>query len=90
MNDSNNTYNGWTNKETWLVGLWYGDAIAEQVAEQGYQDYSDIREFVEYVAHECEALSCMPSGLLMDFINDAFGEVDWDSLEAHYNETEEV
>ena len=86
----NNTYNGWTNKETWLVGLWYGDAIAEQVAEQGYQDYSDIREFVEYVAHKCEALSCMSSGLLMDFINDAFGEVDGESFVELYNDTEEA
>jgi hypothetical protein len=90
MNNSNNQYNGWTNKETWLVNLWYGDAIAEHVAEQGYQDSSSIRDYVEYVAHECEAMSCIPNGLLMDFINDAFSEVDWDSLEEHHNETEEA
>ena len=83
--DNTNTYNGWTNKETWLVNLWYGEAITEQIAEQGYQDYCDIREYVEYIAHECEAMSCMPSGLLMDFINDAFSEVNWDELENHHN-----
>lgn len=22
---ANNTYNGWRNRETWLVNLWYGD-----------------------------------------------------------------
>lgn len=85
-----NTYNGWANKETWLVNLHYGDAITEQVEEQGYMDANDIREWVEYVALECEAMSYMPSGLLMDFINTCFNEVDWDELESHYIVDEEA
>ncbi len=81
-----NTYNGWTNKETWLVSLHYGDAVTEQVDEQGFMDANEIREWVEYVALECEAMSCVPSGLLMDFINTCFSEVNWDELEKHFNE----
>ena len=80
----NTQYNGWTNKETWLVNIHYGDAIAEQVEEQGHMEANEIQEFVEYVALECEAMSCLPSGLLMDFINDSFSEVNWDELEEHY------
>lgn len=81
-----NTYNGWTNKETWLVILHYGHAVTEQVEEQGFMDANEIREWVECVAFECEAMNCVPSGLLMDFINTCFGEVNWDELEEHYNE----
>jgi len=82
--DIMNTYNGWTNKETWLVNLHYGDAITEQVEEQGHMEANEMQEWVEYVALECEAMSCLPSGLLMDFINTCFSEVNWDELASHY------
>lgn len=85
----NNTYNGWTNKETWLVNIHYGDVIQEQIEEVGHLEANEIQEFVEYVALECEALHSLPSGLLMDFINDSFREVNWDELADHYVTDEE-
>lgn len=83
-----NQYNGWTNKETWLVNLHYGDAIAEHIAESGYQDQDDIESYVEFIANECEAMSCMPGSLLADFISDAFSEVNWAELEEVHNNEE--
>jgi len=83
-----NKYNGWTNKETWLVNLHYGDYIADTIQEQGYMDADSIREAVEFASLECEAMHCLPSGLLMDFINDSFSEVDWYELENHHNEAD--
>lgn len=80
----NNQYNGWTNKETWLVNMHYGDIVQEQIEEAGHMEAEEIREFVEHVALECEAMHCLPSGLLMDFINDSFSEVNWHELAEHY------
>lgn len=80
----NNQYNGWTNKETWLVNMHYGDIVQEQIKEAGHMEAEEIREFVEHVALECEAMHCLPVGLLMDFINDSFSEVNWYELAEHY------
>ena len=79
-----NTYNGWTNKETWLVNLHYGDMVQEHVEEAGHMEASEVREYVEYVALECEALSSLPMGLLSDFVNTCFSEVNWHELSDHY------
>ena len=80
---SNNTYNGWTNKETWLVNIWYGDDLPEYFAED--EDREDVtgdelEEHVRFIAEECEALSQLPAGLLSDFINTCWGEVNWEEL----------
>lgn len=41
--------NGWSNRETWLVSLWYGDSfesmIANEIEEGGYEeDLNNIAE----------------------------------------------
>jgi len=82
------TYNGWKNKETWLVNLWYMDEMSDYFAdaEVYYVEPYDLRDAIETIAHECEALSRLESGLLADFVSDAFAEVDWDALAEHLNE----
>ena len=81
MNDM--TYNGWTNKETWLVNIWYGDDIWQFFAEDDdCEDVSadEIEQHVRFTAEECEALSQLPAGLLSDFINMCWAEVNWEEL----------
>lgn len=82
-----NTYNGWTNKETWLVNVWYMDHMPEYFAEadQFEVDASDLEDAVTYIAEECEALSQVKEGLLADFIRDAWSEVNWHELAEHLN-----
>jgi hypothetical protein len=79
--------NGWTNKETWLVNLWYMDEMPAYFAEMGqYEvDAIELREAVEYICEEGEALSSLPVGLLSDFIRDAWSVVNWHELAAHLN-----
>lgn len=79
--------NGWTNKETWLVNVWYMDEMPEYFAEmdQYEVDACELEEAVQYIAEECEALSQLPVGLLTDFINTCWGEVNWDELCRHLN-----
>lgn len=83
------TYNGWKNKETWLVNIWYMDQMPgyfEDIMGQYHVEPCELRETIEYIAHECEAMSRLETGLLLDFISDAFAEVDWDTLADHLNE----
>lgn len=83
-----NRYNGWSNKETWLLNLWYSEVIIELIDERGYQSPEDIKDFMEVVLHDCEPLDSLPRGLYMDFINDAFNEIDWYELASTYNQQE--
>ena len=76
--------NGWSNKETWLVELWFGDILSE-MASEGRLEASQIEDFVtEMLAEQ------MPeSGLIADFVNDSFREVNWHELAEHHFEEEE-
>ena len=85
-----NTYNGWTNRETWLVNLYFGDVFNSFIdedlnegsidLEQSKEDIiSEIAErydnFVtEQLEEEIEALS----SFLHDFID--LGRIDWYDL----------
>ena len=89
---SNNTYNGWTNKETWLVNLWYGDSLVDTIEENGEpMDETEAQEWVRYVAEECEVLSQPPqNGLLADFLETCWSEVDWHAIAEAANDAAEV
>jgi hypothetical protein len=81
-------YNGWTNKETWLVNLWLGDYFVE-LSEEG-QIITEVfmRETVdEYVGHRFGGDS-VESGLLADMLNCALGEINYSELERHYEPVE--
>lgn len=82
------TYNGWKNKETWLVNIWYMDSMPDYFADsdQYHVEPNELEESVQYIAEECEALSQLPAGLLSDFIQTCWGEVDWYSLADSLNE----
>lgn len=82
-------YNGWTNKETWLVNVHYMDSMPDYYIDMAvyHVDADELEEAVRHIAEECEALSQLPAGLLSDFINDAWSEVNWYELADHLNET---
>ncbi len=51
---SNNTYNGWTNRATWLVNIWFNPECKEDVymAQQTLEDAIDelpdfLKDFVD-------------------------------------------
>ena len=82
-------YLGWKTKETWLVNIWYMDAMPAYFAEmdQYHVSQDELQETVKDIVEECEALSQLPAGLLFDFINDSWSEVDWATLADNLNET---
>ena len=80
-------YNGWTNRETWLVNLWYMGNMPEYFAEmdQFHVEPDELEETVRYIAEECEALSQLKPGLLSDFISGCWAGVDWRELAESLN-----
>ena len=69
-----NTYNGWTNRETWLVNLWFGDHW------QCEADVQSSREWIEEKIYGLEAW-------IQDFID--LPAINWAELEEHARELEE-
>jgi hypothetical protein len=75
----NEEYNGWTNRETWLVNLHWGDIIAEVFEEIDLATLADcIEEFVwERLDEELTTNS-----IFRDFID--LASVNWIELAEHY------
>jgi len=83
-----NKYNGWTNRETWLVALWLGDYFSERVEEMA-SDYDDIDVFRDALAEEIEDYvdelideKIGDDGFLRDLINNQ--DINYSELAAAY------
>ena len=77
------SYNGWSNKETWLVNLWLGDSLTMLHEEWGDLTADDIEQQVEVFVEEC---SGEMSGFIADLLNCALGEIDYHELAEHFVE----
>lgn len=82
MNDT--TYNGWTNRSTWNVALWFGndeglyrDAIS--FANRNYQMGKDEERITEEYVR-----GIWPNGVTPD--DDSLDEVDWTSIVRAFRE----
>ena len=81
------SYNGWKNKETWLVNLWIGDSLTMD-QEAGCEINA---AYIELMVDEmASALLDGPdaNGFMTDLLNCALGEIDYHELASHYEEDE--
>ena len=86
MSDS---YNGWTNRETWLVGLWFGDDLEEYINEVK-PDVVDARfceDHIEQLFHDI--LYEFPNGFFNDLLTGAWARINWYEIANHYQVEEE-
>ena len=67
------TYNGWSNRETWLVNLWGNP-----------ESRADLRFLREQLEEEYER---MPPGIIKDMVD--LDGINWDEIESHFEEEEE-
>lgn len=63
-------YNGWTNRETWLVNLWFGDNLYQEF-KYGVEISADyIRGMIEkYVYGQIESSGFIADMLDLDAVN---------------------
>lgn len=81
------SYNGWKNKETWLVNLWFGDYLQDLADEGERMDADRIEQVVlDYV----DDMHTPDAGLIADFINMCLAEIDFHELARHYEVEEAV
>ena len=91
-----NTYNGWTNKETWLVNIWlnndydlykqYVSTLTEIVEKQSNVLYTHrlVVEELKEIVHEMYRDEHRENGLINDLIQISLNNVDWSRLAEHY------
>ena len=82
-------YNGWKNKETWLVNLWLGDMLTMD-RETGNEITADYIEMLveDMVDGALNRGARSFSGFVIDVLNCALGEIDYHELASHYEEEE--
>lgn len=73
------TYNGWSNRSTWLINIWYEPHAKD--------DLDWIKEELEERVGALADSGNVCDNILADMLN--LQEIDWDELKEHV-ETEEV
>jgi len=100
MTQEDKTYNGWTNKETWLVALWIdndgyaGGSLgvseqADEIAEESMPADDDLLHEVtgklaDWLEERITEDLGEHKGLLADIVGTALGRVDWREIAEHY------
>jgi hypothetical protein len=82
------SYNGWKNKETWLVNLWLGDSLTMDQEAGCEINAAYIELMVDEMVCESMASHDVCLGLIADLLNCSLGEIDYDELASHYEEDE--
>lgn len=85
------TYNGWTNRESWLFSLWLDNeqGTHEWCRELAATCTSDMAagERIREAIEDEQLLGDLPdSGFLADLVNGALARVDWRSIGNHFRE----
>jgi hypothetical protein len=88
----NNNYNGWRNRETWLVPLWWNECPIESIEADTKEEAVDaLAEQLESLFDELSEQYNIPSAsLIADLLGGATSRIDWREIAEHWIEDIEV
>ena len=75
-----NTYNGWSNRETWLANLWLDEMLASEVTE-GHEVTADL---VETLIDEMISATDVDGGLTYDLLMTAVDRINYHEIAEAY------
>ena len=83
----NEKYNGWTNYETWLCGLWYNEYFSSTIREMDedstIMSKYELANWCKDTVDEIENMEADRNGLAADLFNAAMQRIDWQELADH-------
>ena len=79
-------YNGWKNRETWVVALWLNNEqdlynVCRAIVK--VNDRFKARDMIEDMVRRQSPITC---GMYADLINHALWQVDWDAIAKSFME----
>lgn len=81
---SNQSYNGWSNKQTWNINLMYGEMFATMAEEQKYDDVEHMADSFEQIVNELEFEGLRSCSLAHQAVSEYLDRVDWQELAEHF------
>lgn len=87
---SNQSYNGWTNKQTWNINIMYGEMFATMAEEQKYDDVEHMADSFEQIVNDLEFEGLRSCSLAHQAVGEYLDRVDWQELAEHFYVEEEV
>jgi len=80
---SNEKYNGWTNRETWLIPLWWNECPIEEIEAESKEDaIAALAVRLEEIFHETNETPA--TGLAADLFAGAVARINWHEIAEHY------
>ncbi len=79
-----NTYNGWTNKQTWNINLTYSEIFSNMAAEQKFDDAHHLAEAFASIVEELEGEGVKPNTVASTALSEYLDQVNWEEIASTY------